>query len=64
MGIVSNAVLDAGGKTIGVIPRAMVSKGGEGQNLVPGARVVADNLNIYIHPLMKLTSLSHFRQRQ
>jgi predicted Rossmann-fold nucleotide-binding protein len=33
MGIVSNAALDAGGKTIGVIPRAMITKGGEGENI-------------------------------
>jgi predicted Rossmann-fold nucleotide-binding protein len=37
MGIVSDAVLDAGGKTIGVIPRAMITKGGEGEDLIPGA---------------------------
>jgi len=48
MGIVSNAVLDAGGETIGVIPRAMITKGGEGQNIIQAAaRVVADNLYVY-----------------
>jgi len=37
MGIVSDAVLDAGGKTIGVIPQAMITRGGEGEDLLPGA---------------------------
>ena len=43
MGIVSDAVLGAGGKSIGVIPRAMITKGGEGEN-IPLARPVADNV--------------------
>jgi predicted Rossmann-fold nucleotide-binding protein len=50
MGIVSDAVLDAGGKTIGVIPRAMITKGGEGEDLIPGAepsKPDPDNVQIY-----------------
>jgi len=42
MGTVSKAVLDAGGRTIGVIPRAMITKGGEGENIAL-AMPVADN---------------------
>lgn len=47
MGIVSNAVLEAGGKTIGVIPRAMITKGGEGENIMSrpeSASLFSDNV--------------------
>jgi predicted Rossmann-fold nucleotide-binding protein len=32
MGLVSGAVLEGGGKVVGIIPYAMVSAGGEGRN--------------------------------
>ena len=35
MGIVSGAVLEAGGDVVGVIPHAMLAEGGEGER-VPG----------------------------
>jgi predicted Rossmann-fold nucleotide-binding protein len=44
MGTISNVVLDAGGKTIGVIPRAMITAEGEGENIISHMELVADNV--------------------